>query len=300
MVLFVAATGCTIDVTPTTAPETAPVTAPVTAAPSTTTIATTTIADSTTTTAATEAACIIGDVPFATEGVIGSFGDDTGDASAIAGFRWSVEEQCERFVIDLATAGGSPAATLGATAATLRLPSGLIRVALPPEVQTTSIADTIVDTSLVTRAYVVRLADGGLAVDLHLEAPTGVRARAFAVGSPARVVIDLRPASADPPVDPPRTAPGVVLLGPPAGPAEYPLRVTGYARPVQGRLVAVLAPGTADRIELPIEPAGGIETWGEFTATFQTGPVGTTELLVGDPAAEIGGADALRIPLDLR
>jgi hypothetical protein len=242
----------------------------------------------------------MGDVPFAGEGLIGSFGDDTGDASAIAGFRWSAEDECERFVIDLATTGGSPAATLGATTATLRPPSGLIRVTLPDEVQATSIADTIVDSPLVTHAYVVRLAEGSLAVDLHLEAPTGVRARAFAVASPARVVIDLEPASADPPVDPPRSAPGVVLLAPPAGPAEYPLRVTGYARPVNRELVAVLAPGTAGRIELPIEPAGGIETWGEFTTTFETGPVGTTDLLVGDANAEVGEAEALRVPLDLR
>ena len=52
---------------------------------------------------------MMGDIPFAEDGLIGSFGDEAGgDASSIAGFRWSSEDLCERFVIDLATAGGSP------------------------------------------------------------------------------------------------------------------------------------------------------------------------------------------------
>lgn len=297
LVFLVVTAACTIDATPpTTTTGTTTATPP---APTATEPPATSVPTSATTTAAS-ATCVMGDVPFAAEGNIGSFGEEAGDAATIAGFRWSAEDQCDRFVIDLATSAGSPAATLGLTSAQFRPPSGLIRITLPREVQTTSIADTVMDTELVDHAYVVRLADGGLAVDLHVDAPTGLRARAFAVGSPARVVVDLRPAGADPPIDPPRRAPGVVLLGPPAGPAEYPLRVTGYARAPNAEVVAVLAPGTPSRVELPIEPTGGLDAWGEFTTTFDGGPTGRWDLLVGDAAAEGGGGEALLVPLDLR
>ncbi len=242
----------------------------------------------------------MGDVPFGADGVVGSFGDTSGDAAAISGFRWSAEEECERFVIDLVTSGGSPAATLGDTTVELRPASGFVRITLAPEVLTTSIADTIVDTPLVVAAYVVRLESGSLAVDLHLDAATGVRARAFAVGSPARVVVDLRPANSDPPVEPPRSTADVVLLGPLAGPAEYPLRVSGYARSAGRGLVAVLAPASPDRVVESIEPVDGLDAWGEFTTVFDDGPTGTVALLVGDDAAETGGSAGLRTILDLR
>jgi len=294
LLIITAASACSIDVAPATtvaAPPPAATPPPPTVAP---------VASTTTSTMGVSASCLMGDIPFAGEGLVGVFGEDSGDAAAVAGVRWSATERCERVEIDLVTVAGSPAATLGRTTAELRPRSGLLRITLPPEVDTTSLADTVVDTPLVVRAYVVRLDTGGLAIDLHLQAPSGAAARAFLAASPARIVVDLQPGSGDTPINPPRTTTGVVLLGPGAGPAEYPLRVTGYARAVGGELVAVLAPGTPDRVERPIAPTGGVESWGEFTTVFETGPRGMVELLVGDPAAEVGGATGLEIVLDLR
>lgn len=284
---------CTVDVPP---PPTAPPTSPAT---------TVTVPASTTTTATTApptaaAPCIAGDMPFGDQGLIAAFGDETGgDASSIAGFRWSLEDPCERFVIDLATAGGSPAATLGRTTVEVRPGAGYIRITLPEEVRSTSIADTVVDTDLVAHAFVVKRTDERLHVDLHLDAPNGVRVRSFAAGSPARIVVDLVAAATDMPIEPPDRAAGVVLLAPGPGPAEYPLRVSGYARVPTGTVLVVLGPETQDAVAQTTTAAGSGEAWGEFSLTFSGGPSGTVELFAGSENASSGTLNGLRITLDL-
>lgn len=295
--LVVVASACTVDVPP---PPTAP---PATSLPTTTTTApttTTTEGPEITSPPAEGAACVMGDVPFAEDGVVAAFGTERGDAAAIAGFRWSAEAECERFVVDLATVGGSPAATLGRTSVELRPTSGLVRISLPDEVRTTSVADSVMDTPIARHAYVVRQSDGRLVVDLHLDAPTGVLARAFAVGSPARIVVDLMPATDAPPVRPPDAGEDIVLLAPPPGPAEYPLRVSGYARMVEAEVLVVLGPETPGNVEQTATAADSSEAWGAFSVTIGSGPTGTVEVFVSGGSTATGAPVGLSVLRDIR
>lgn len=230
--------------------------------------------------------CLAGDVPFEEEGVIASFGSVSGDAAAITGFHWTTETGCERFVVDLATVNGSPAASLGSTVVQLRPGSGVLRIELPAEVGASSVAETTVDGVLVASAYVVRLVDGRLAVDLHLDAPTGLEARSFLVRSPARIVVDLRPEEADPAVVPPSSTDGLVLVEPREGVAGYPLTVRGYTRLPDPEVVIALAPGTPDRLDLTPAVAPEGSTWTEIEGAAAEGPTGIVELIVEVRAEE--------------
>jgi hypothetical protein len=165
---------------------------PATATTSTTTTTTTTLA------AADDAPCSVGETAFSTERILATFGVSLGDAEQLSAVRWAEYDDCERFVLDFLTSDGAPASIMGDTSVTLLSEFDIIRITLPNEVTATQINDVLVDTTLVDRAYVVRLDDTALAVDVHLKLPT--QARAFGLPEPARSVVDIRPreGAADP------------------------------------------------------------------------------------------------------
>lgn len=97
---------------------------------------------------------------------------------------------------------------------------------------------------LAEQAFIVR--SGGVSVrslfvDVHLASPA--EARVLTVGSPARVVVDLRPGggSLGAPAEQlfgAQDPAGVVVFTPISGPASYPLRITGYARTFEANVIS--------------------------------------------------------------
>jgi hypothetical protein len=174
--------------------------------------------------------CAAGGARYTTDGLLAAPGEESGNAVTLGSVRWRNLDECERLVLDFLTEAGSPASRLGLAAATFIAETGIVRVNLPPEVEGAGIADSLIDGPLVKKVYVADVPGSGMIVDIHLGAD--VEARAFAVESPARLVIDVRSTDdAEPVLGHPTLAADVVVLTPATGPNLYPLRVAGYARP---------------------------------------------------------------------
>jgi len=240
--------------------------------------------------------CATGDLDFVDEGVIATMGTGSADAAAVNELRWDTELGCDRFVVGFATAGGSPASSLGQTTVELLPGRGILRVRLPPAVVATSLAEATVDGTVVTRAVVVGLIEGSLAIDLHLDSTRGVRARSFFARAPARLVVDVRAAGDRPLVSPPAGTFDTVVLTPRGGVATYPLLVNGYT--TAASVTVGISEGS---IPVPIEAklAGNGTPWAEFEATVASGPIGTVELVV-ESAMPDAEPRRIRILLDLQ
>jgi hypothetical protein len=241
--------------------------------------------------------CLAGDAPFVANGTLPPLGEVAGDASQIAGIRWEQAAGCERIIVDLATNAGAPASSLGPTTATYDALRGVLRVALPPATTVTSISDTVIDGELAQQVYVVRTVSGGLAVDVHLRSSVPGETRTEVAAGPAAIVIDIRPAAQGGTVvvAAPTTSTDLVLLGPPPGPAEYPLQVTGYARPMADEVALVISQG-GEAVAQRTRPLRRSGAWSEFTALFEGGPSGDVELTA---ALDRPGTSTLRIGLDM-
>jgi len=263
-------------------------------------VVTTSIPQATSTTVAGSIVpCLSGDLPFANEGVIAAIGDATGDAAVLGGVRWEADEGCERVVLDFLGTAGSPASTLGPAGAFAFPESGVIRITLPPEIETSAVADTVLGGTLVERAYVVRDASNALFVDLHVPEGTAVAARAFEVASPIRLVVDLRPGAAEPPIAHPSRGADTVVLGPAAGGALYPLRIAGYARGDQRAVrIRLLVAGEIAE-ERSVATSGFRDVWKAFDVRLPDGPSGPVDLYVGPVDAFEEPVGGVVIPLEL-
>jgi hypothetical protein len=222
--------------------------------------------------------CLAGDEPF-TSRTTGIVGRPEGDAAAIAGLRWDDFEGCQRMVVSLATADQAPATRSGQVEVSVRSDLGVVRVDFGSEIERTAVADAVMDTSLVAGAFVVRDIEGELFLDLHIR--TAVEVRAMTPGAPARVVVDLRPASGDD-SESAVMGPLAVVITPNQPEATYPLDVSGYARTPEAAVVIRLSVEGEQVVTLGATAADWLETWGAFSATIQDGPLGNGELLVGD------------------
>jgi Immunoglobulin-like domain of bacterial spore germination len=231
-----------------------------------------------TTTAIAAPPCLAGDEPF-TSRTTGLVGRPEGDAAAIAGLRWDDFEGCQRVVVSLATADQAPATRSGQIEVSVRSDLGVVRIDFGAEIERTAVADAVMDTSLVADAFVVRDSEGELFLDLHVE--TEVEVRALTPGAPARVVVDLRPASGDD-MESAVTGPLAVVMTPNQPEATYPLEVSGYARTPEAAVVIRFSVEGEQVVTLGATAADWLETWGAFSATIQDGPPGNGELLVGD------------------
>ena len=244
--------------------------------------------------------CLAGDRPFADSGVISAFGGTTGDATQISGIRWAGHPGCERVVVDLLTADGAPAGSQGAVGVDYDEVLGIIRVNLPTAVARTAIADVLIDGELIDRAYVVRTAAGGLAVDIHVTAGSSVALRSFEVDAPSRIVVDVRPEPDAPGVVGATTSRDMVVLSPLAGTLKTPLVVTGYTRAFESLVIAQLH---EERDSTPIAmqtalAADWTEVWGEFTLTFNDPPQQAMELFVGSESPSTGELNGVWVAVD--
>ncbi|MDP8959071.1 MAG: Gmad2 immunoglobulin-like domain-containing protein [Actinomycetota bacterium] len=261
-----------------------------------TTVAQPTSAPEETSTTGTSAGapCLEQEADFVEDGVIGLLGDEGGDAGRVAALRWAGHEGCERLVVELATADGAPATAGGLVEAEILRDLGVVRLRLADLVAATAVADSAFDGTLATRAFVVRSLDGQLFVDLHLG--SAALARAIALRSPARVVVDLRPGGSELPPAPP-SSDLVVVLAPRGGRASFPMDVYGYARTFEANVIArVRQDGKLEHEEFTTA-ADWVNTWGQFTLTLQEGPEGPAELFVGEDSARDGSEQGVVIKL---
>lgn len=254
---------------------------------------------STTTAAGPSSPCLDGDTPFVSGEMISAFGSANGDAAQISGIRADRYPGCERVIIDLLTADGAPAGSLGLAGVEYAGTTGIIRVSLPIEVTQSAITDLLIDGTLAHRAFVVRAEGGNLAVDVHVAPGTGTDHRAFEVDAPSRVVIDLR-------LDPSAPRPSGALVGSRVvvtesvlNPDAGSLSVAGYARVTDGELhVAAHADRGSDPLQVvtatTVQPTGA---WGEFRFTLVNLPPAKMEVYVGDDSPDDGSGIWLTIDL---
>jgi hypothetical protein len=242
----------------------------------------------------------LGDRPFSSSGVISAFGGATGDAAQISGIRAGSHPGCERVVVDLLTADGAPAGSLGLVGVEYNEEVGVVRINLPDVISRTAIADTRFDGELVDRAYVVRTADGPLAIDIHVVAGAAVALRAFEVDAPSRIVVDLR---ADPEATPVRgstVGDGIVVIEPGTGTITTPLAVTGYARTFEANVIIRLhsSRDTDPITETVTTAAEWVQAWGEFEAMLTAIPPQTLELFVGADSPRSGAPEGVWLAID--
>ena len=290
----IAISACGTQTAPTPSSTVAPPTTPAPAITSTSTTTTTPLD-----TGPPQPACVRGEPEFSEDGLVATLGTGAGDAASIGNVRWEIHEGCERVVVDLLTADGAPAGTLGESSVGYRAESGVIRIDLPAV--ETGIADAKIEGGLAQRMFVVRTATGNLAVDIHLGSGVAALVRASEIREPARVVVDIaQRAGDDLQVIAPLVVDNLVLLTPAPGPARYPLNVSGYARTFEANVTARLVVDGSISAAESTTAADWLDAWGEFAVTFETGPPGDVTLLVGEVAAADGhlegGAIRLHLP----
>ena len=236
-----------------------------------------------------ETPCVSASPAFTARGTVSVLGGSTPDARQFSDLDWLFTPGCERVVFSFLTDQSAPASSIGLSRLEFFPKQALLRVTMPRGVDVTGIADVLVDGALIQRAFVVRSRSGELAVNLHMNVNTPVEARGLLIGSPARLVIDVRPGPDDDTFGTARPTVGtsVVLLAPAQGVTEYPLRIRGYAR-TSTDVVSGTVSGTGDSVERRITVARSDDAWGEFAVTISEGPTGSIELEI---SADQGGLD---------
>jgi DNA-binding CsgD family transcriptional regulator len=236
------------------------------------------------------AVCLQG-IDYREDGPIPQAAQPAGSATAISDIRFAAHPGCERVVIDL---NGGDAGTV---AAEIIRSQGVVRVRLSAPVTATGVTDSAFSGQLASRAYVVRAADAGLYVDLHLKSAAVVSVQVLA--SPARVVIDLKPGgTALPSVA--TTSTRMVLLTPHEGPTTYPLLVSGYSRTFEANVVLQLRQtGEVQGLTAFTTATDYLDAWGEFSFVVASGPAGAVSLFAGEFSARDGAAEGVTLAIQV-
>jgi hypothetical protein len=242
----------------------------------TTSVVATTTADS-----GPEDFCLAGDLPFVESGLAAAIGNDVGDAAQIEQIRLDQAPTCERLTIEFTNDSGAPATSIGPTGVTVLDFAGLVRVAVPPEITTTAIADTLFEGVLVRGATVVRADDESLTIDIRGSDGTPILARAFATTSPASLVIDIATSQELPEPAGVTVSTPAVVVSPVPGPSLYPLTVEGYAAPGLHSLRIQLGTEDSTDVDLSIALSGDNDAWQGFRTSIVDGPSGSSTLFVG-------------------
>lgn len=235
---------------------------------------------------------------YATEGSLLDRDAAASDATSVSALRFGVHEACERLVIDFANADGADATTLGNANVAFHHDEGIIRVHLPADFPRTTLPDGATDIEpsgdYIHSAYTVVSSDPGYGpfVDVHVDG--AVTARAFALDSPARLVVDVRPGGG-PVGEAARTSDNVVVISPEPGSVSYPINIDGYSRTFEANVIARLYQDGEMVAESTTTAAAWAETWGEFNATIDSGPSGELELFVGAESAQDGSEQGVRL-----
>lgn len=275
--LLFAATACGGQATVTTAP-----------APTSTTTA---VPATTTTTASPGIGCP-NETEFVATGQIDRITQPSSDSRTLGLVSRQVVEACERFGFDFDTAENAPATTPPSVTASFLEGERVIRISLG--INRTVITDQLVETRLVDRMFVVRALDGSLFIDLHLKEKAN--ARIVLSNSPARLTIELHPASGE--IGPaPSVSSRMVLITPAVGATVgEEVEITGYARTAEANVLIVAARAEEVLVEESTTAADWVETWGEFGTTV-TLPPGTIDLFVGEESPADGSLQGVTLRL---
>lgn len=236
---------------------------------------------------------------FVAEGAVPVDRAPGADAQRIVALRWEAHDGCERFVIDLGTAGTEPAMSVGEVHAEVIRSLAVVRLRLPNVGEVApSATDTPLAGAFARAAYVIRSPqDRSLFVDLHLGGEAVVKVSTLP--EPARVVIDLRPGGGTLP-SPAVAGPRVVLLEPRPGAHSYPLRLMGYARLFEANVVARLVQDGVEVARTFTTASDWTEAWGAYQLGFDSGPSGRVVLHVGDYSARDGEWEGIMVELTMR
>lgn len=244
------------------------------------------------------AVCLQGE-PFVARGIAPvEAAAAAGDAEEVIALRWEAHEGCERFVIDLADADGTSAASPGEVRAEVLRDLGVVRLSLiDVERVDPEATDAAFDGSLARGAYSVWSPDGRWTfVDLHLQGEA--EAHVSLLESPARVVVDLRRGGGTVPPAP-TTSERVVVLQPRPGQAAYPLEVVGYSRTFEANVVVRIEQNGEQLHEDFTTATAWADAWGHFAQTIPDGPRGRVTLHVGEHSARDGSWEGAAIELDV-
>ena len=235
--------------------------------------------------------------PLIADGMLGVFGDTSGDAVSLTGISHARVGESERLELTFADSAALPARRVGPCRVELLRDLGLVRVWLPHEVRETAVTDRFFGNTLTDRAYVVHGTGDSMFVDILLG--VAARARATERVKPAALVIDLEPGGT-----PFRAGPAIsqrcVVLEPRPGPARYPLDITGYARTFEANVIARLMNGETVVRDTFTTSTDWSATWGVFRMTIADGPRDSLALFVGELSAESGEPQGVTVDVDLR
>jgi hypothetical protein len=225
-------------------------------------------------------------------GIVDVDGEDS-DASQLGRISWETSDQCETFLFVFETPEGAPATAVPDIRIDHLESFQVIRISLG--IAGAVLTDQLVETALVDRLYVVRSLEGGIFVDLHLNAPAA--ARASVSSSPVTLAVDLRPGFVE---FAGTSAIGAetVVVSPPSGVAvEAASQITGYSRTADSNVIVI---ATQEDVVVfqsaDTTSAGDAETWGEFR-TDLTLPPGDTSIFVGEQSQEDGSFDGVTLDL---
>ena len=243
--------------------------------------------------------CLAGDLPFVESGLAAAVGDDVGDAAQIEQIRLDQAPTCERLTIEFTNGSGAPATSIGPTGITVLDFGGLVRVAVPSEIVTTAIADTLLEGALIHGATVVRTDDGSLLVDVRGTDGTPIVARAFATTSPATLVIDVATSQQLPEPAGVTASARAVVVSPTPGPNLYPLTVEGYVAPGLHSVSIQLTTEDSTEVDLSLALKGDNDAWQAFRSSIADGPSGSATLFVGTTDRNDEPLDGASVSLDL-
>ena len=246
---------------------------------------TTAAAPTTSTRAPSNEICIAGDLPFGDAGLIAALGEDTGDAASLADIRWEHSTTCERVTMNFGAASGAPAATVGPAGVSIIPYAGIVRILLPPEVNLSAMADSLLEGDLIRSVHVFGNGDQ-LAVDIHAVEDIPIIARAFTTASPASIVVDVARAPTDAVPVGVTATPMVVVINPTPGPGTYPIDVDGYAAPGATSVHVQLLKDDTLILDRAISLRGDTDAWQSFAAAIDDGPIGSVVVFVGSVDAE--------------
>lgn len=260
------------------------------------------VIDSTTTTSSTTPSAPTSTLPPVVECPgAGQFGEGGGiadvdgegsDASHLGQISWESAVPCETFSFVFETSEGAPATTVPDIKIDHLESFQVIRIAM--DVDAAVVTDQLVETGLVDRLYVVSGLDGGMFVDLHLNAPAAARARLDS--SPARLTVDLRPGF----VEFTGAAKGndsTVVVSPTADATIDPIAALhGYTRALDGNVTLIITQGGNVVETTNVIAADNLRSWGEFTAELAL-PPGQVEIFVGESDPEDGTLSGVSLDL---
>ena len=228
---------------------------------------------STTTTIPSDEICKIGDLRFGDEGLVAALGEDVGDANTISSIRWEGSSTCERLTVAFASSSGAPASSLGPTGVSVLAFAGVVRVQLPPELDSTAVADMLAEGDLVHRVFVVRSMDGSLSIDIHANRAEGGLWHEHSRPDPPQrwSSTSQLPTSSSAPSGA-ATSPIAIVMTPSPGPALYPLSIEGYAAPGADRLEVEFDGADDSTMNRTISLVGFNDAWQGFTSVITDGP----------------------------